>query len=738
MNFHNPYHFVPVRRVAQRQDLERSRLRPGGDPGAVRHDVYLPGTHSGRIVCRLETESPVVVGHRRDDSTAPARVEPFRLDGKAAIPASSLRGMISSVAEAVSDSAMRVLEKRRFSFRMQRKESLSAIGMVVKRDNGLHLKPLTLPTTRAKEGFAADPSGINWKPLFPKIANLKVYIGDYDTITDETRFELRTPRVLPPGPAGRFERTHYMRLPGACTRELKDDGRLAVDEGCYPGSGWVFGQKNMDGRLPLTREEFEQLTDKSDYVQGIVRVLGVWGREIPIYQPPTGTSKRKEGKRHEVFIPLPDNLGTTEIPIPKKVQDTFEALANERTDAATNGGRKRVSVGQVLPYHPQETPRSPKDANSAEFRLKHGDLVFFRPNPAATEVEEISLSSIWRRAAPGDAHEYFARIDPELIPAGKGRMRVTAAERIFGFVDWREKDAPAEEDALALAGRVRFSHAHLAGVVRNDSIDAGGDPFLGECTLKILATPKPPCPSIYFQPQQNGRPSGKSALEPGVSIPQGRKFYLHHRRQEIMARCWETNAAGTRMEMKSSVRPLEKGAVFFFHIDFDNLTNEGLDLLLYSLRPTDAFRHKLGMGKSIGLGSIRIDVAGVFLVHRQQRYTADGIFSGRRYHEAFVDERWLDHESARQRYEHELRDVPGATPLDIALLRATVRADRGAQHALELIGDPRAVTDPVRTPLLASQRNPEAETFKWFVAYGDRRCLRPIRSEDTSLPTLDD
>ena len=40
-------------------------------------------------------------------------------------------------------------------------------------------------------------------------------------------------------------------------------------------------------------------------------------------------------------------------------------------------------------------------------------------------------------------------------------------------------------------------------------------------------------------------------------------------------------------------------------VDFDNLSPRELGLLLYALKPAEGFRHKLGMGKPIGLGGVR-------------------------------------------------------------------------------------------------------------------------------------
>src|SRR6266853_1152583 len=102
MNFHHPYHFVPFSLPSgglDRQEFEK------GQPEHVTHDRYLPGTHSGRIVCGLETVTPVFVGSHRHEGTSPIEVENYTFNGQLAIPASSLRGMVSSLSEAASNSA---------------------------------------------------------------------------------------------------------------------------------------------------------------------------------------------------------------------------------------------------------------------------------------------------------------------------------------------------------------------------------------------------------------------------------------------------------------------------------------------------------------------------------------------------------------------------------------------------------------------------------------------------------
>jgi hypothetical protein len=73
---------------------------------------------------------------------------------------------------------------------------------------------------------------------------------------------------------------------------------------------------------------------------------------------------------------------------------------------------------------------------------------------------------------------------------------------------------------------------------------------------------------------------------------------------------------------------------FVFDVTFDNLTRNELALLVYSLTPTPEFRHRLGMGKPLGLGTVDVEPLAVFFVDRRRRYAEDNVFGAGRYHSA--------------------------------------------------------------------------------------------------------
>jgi len=793
MPFHNPYHFVPTlprgNNVAEDLSLYivNSEAQWPAELGRLDHSIYASPANgqgecfSGRIVCRLEAVDPLVVGGLREQ---PARelagkVHPFMVGDAPAIPATSLRGLVSTIAEAATNSSLRVLTDRSYSYRKQMTQSISAIGMIAEMPgsgSGYGVRPMSVPNLGPLHpGQAAElPARFgNW---FPR-PNMKVYIGyradptrehppgnlnilndgfGFSSHTDQayrTQFSpgvaqfwgLRLDPIRPVWTITHDQKTlpvresHYRRLAGRMETLLGEQARgIAI---APPDPFVPPGQVT-----PVEWEWVVRHHQEAFYTKGVLRVLGCWGnRESSI---PTG-------KKHEVFIPYNEEMESWRAaPVPKVVWDKFHELADERSDASE-------FPKPALPYEPRNT-RGNRDAiedlHERRIRLKPGDLVFFDISANGEEVSELSLSSIWRNRVeqrvgglPVKAYrsfDFFSQIDRELLPFHKGRTRLTLAEQMFGFVENNPKGkGRADGGGLALASRIRFSAA-LA-----EAPPQGGY-FLPEVTLRILDSPKLPCPALYFKPR-NGQANvaiGKSNLNPSSHAPQGRKMYLHRQApgtpgfpaQPSWRMDPDRQALGHTMMQHARVTPVRQGTNFWFHIDFDNLSAFELGVLLYALRPTPAFHHKLGMGKPIGLGKVSINVAGLFLVDRERRYTAADYLAGVRYHE-----RWLSADCTPDfaahtnlnRYQRMWNAVAADLPEQNRpeTLRSTVRQSLQARFgaaitALERIGETQPVL-PVCYPFSTGAHQSayaESELFEWF-KHPDP--LQPIGP--AGLPTLE-
>ncbi len=696
MPFHNPYHFVPV----------VDREHPKSD-AHVTHDRYVEKTFSGRVLCRLVTQDPVVVGGRRNEENE-RLVKPFELvDGQPAIPASSLRGLISSIAEAASNSALRVLENRPYSYRMSTNKPQTlppgALGMLLLKDGRFRLRPLALPPIKrnSANSLKIPPE---YCEMFTAQNRLKVYVNGYSSIRcgASTSVVISTGSFLDkckPDSFSSAKREYwYMRVP-----PNQDSGSV------HSRGDYTLGYRPLDDN-PLDEQEYNRRGRPVGYVRGILRVLGIDNR----------ASEMPTTKKHEIFIPYPVAMESEPSFDAHDAIERFHGLADERTAKDSN-----------LPFELKGMQRT------GDIRLREGDIVFFRPDGKRTDiVAEVSLSSIWRRRVDGTSHDFFRQISPELLPFNPERKATTIAEDLFGYVEQRKPGKVNNEPVKALAGRLRFHSALLHS-------SGHASPYEEPVTLKVLDSPKPPCPSMYFK-WKNKSPElpkfiAKDALKLGDCLPQGRKFYLH--RDNVSEKPWKTNDPNATEAQKNIVTPVRAGQTFFFHIDFTNLSEEELGLLCYALRPTTEFRHKLGMGKSIGLGRVQIDPIGLFLVDRKKRYSEDDPSVAARYHQVFVE----DGEQITdwpEEYDVERRaagNVGRASWLHERRQKFVEQMDQSIRKALELLGDPAKVRHPVQTPKVR-HADPEQETYRWFVANEVARsqALIPLPTEDGLLPTLEE
>ncbi|WP_415717765.1 TIGR03986 family CRISPR-associated RAMP protein [Maridesulfovibrio sp.] len=110
---------------------------------------------SGRVLFEVEVESPMIIGAKQEERRnkdensgnedkssegKPALVSPFKLDNKPAIPASSLKGMFSSIMEAASNSSLRVLGDLNYSSRKNYREGLPYYGVLVEKNGEFYVR----------------------------------------------------------------------------------------------------------------------------------------------------------------------------------------------------------------------------------------------------------------------------------------------------------------------------------------------------------------------------------------------------------------------------------------------------------------------------------------------------------------------------------------------------------------------------------------------------------------------
>lgn len=149
-----------------------------------------------------------------------------------------------------------------------------------------------------------------------------------------------------------------------------------------------------------------------------------------------------------------------------------------------------------------------------------------------------------------------------------------AACRVFGAVLPRG----GQDEERAWAGQVS---------IRDARAPHGQYTLLAFRTLGVLSAPKP-----------EARPAAYLA-QPG-NVVKGRKFYRH--------RLDPIERSDRRDRQTKTVQMVDRGAVFRFAVEYENLREAELRTLLYAVALEPGLWHKVGMGKPLGLGSAHIEI----------------------------------------------------------------------------------------------------------------------------------
>ena len=364
------------------------------------------------------------------------------------------------------------------------------------------------------------------------------------------------------------------------------------------------------------------------------------------------------------------------------------------------------------------------------------------------------------RAFPGKVHDY---VDLTLRPLSDPTQTVSLADHMFGFVIDK-----ATGPGSAYAGHVRPSIGTIVSPVAEAFDTSGNYQFDSKSgnwvRLKELsqpmkswpstnATKRSATPNFYFRTRNIDSAAfiSKADFATGKSDKyevQGQKAYLHHLQSDNAdSQPWKTAASIAQdkkeelgkkpaIDRKTAVQPLNKGVRFTFTLDFDNLTGAMLDLLCFALRPSTAFRHKIGYGKSLGLGSVRIDPVKLVLVDRAKRYCEEpDIFAPR-------TEACGDFAASVSRHSEWLKQKHPAALKALLLIGET--HDFGEDNKLISTDLPPVLWVPLTTEkfgkLKTDAAQAEEKSYEWFSdndrAIAGNQRLKPIGKDDMKLPVL--
>ena len=321
-----------------------------------------------------------------------------------------------------------------------------------------------------------------------------------------------------------------------------------------------------------SKEYKNYLTGNENGVQGVL-----WFSS-PIY-----------GKIHEKLL-IPKKNGR-KFEFSNEEYEDFKYIIKQRAERIKNG----------------------KDINSSTFyydkNLEIGDPVLFEVKDGKM-AEHLAFSEIPR------LRYQFSPFDlvPEEFRPGDSLKKLSFSERLFGTTgDITKKDEEKKDELVALSGRVFFGDAknYEAKMIDN------GNPV----TLKAFGEPHPTLTTFYLDNLEKDYNENKE-----ISI-RGRKFYWHHKdkigvpfsKYRKTIEMPKDKNGQNKFAYNSSLELMDINNEFEFDVNFENLTDEELGVLIYAIELEDGLLHKVGKGKAFGFGSCKIEIE-EFILENKNKY----------------------------------------------------------------------------------------------------------------------
>jgi CRISPR-associated protein (TIGR03986 family) len=711
--FLNPYNFVRFLELPDKRDetkgslislgakLLAAGLKPSFEPlpdfkllgrcAPPPHDRYVG--LSGRITCTIETITPLFVSDSEGIEGDEHKIYRFfQVKDGHAIPATSLRGMVRTVFEAVTNSCMAIFEGSRLSKHIEADDAPKLWPARITFEKGqwwLHIMNGDVPfqTSGPPQGHKSPAAWvmqysygtIKPSPTLKHAPNMSTSYGS------------RVPIVLPPGiKHGEkcWALIEPMEHPARPNKKGKMIGRFDF---------WNVRQIACERSLlaaPSTNER---------QVQGWLCI----------------TNQNIEGKHDERFFFT--TIPQSPIPIPDKVRKDYKDLISDYQE------RHRDKVAEL--ERKGHDPAKPlgKDAGYSRFiipekisekhcELRDGDpvdLVYARlggtnPNPTVEFIAPVSV--------PRVAYEKtIADLLPSHLAPCSEYEKLCPACRVFGWVyqakDRREKIDPNKR--VAYAGRVRFSHARLQGKPKT---------LAKEIPLAILSSPKPTTTKFYLL---NGKGEADAEVDydsPGARL-HGRKFYRHHgtANPQEYRRATDDKHHGRDNQNRTVKDALDQGNEFIFTVDFENLAPVELGALLWALELEKDWVHRLGFAKPLGFGSVKIKVDKIEALDPSKRYSTlnDSKLVDVTNHREKCVNRFKT--AMQERYRKDFASLDNIQDMSI-LLQAPPPTLPVHYPRPPFIDEPGGdITKP----------NPEGKQFEWFVGSKGKHYL-PLATDDIS------
>jgi len=548
VSFINPYTFVPT---------------PKGQ--LVKRSAFLSENcgelHTGILRCRLYVRTPLGIpdteqGKPEVDKHQEYPFFSYQEEGKCipVIPGSSLRGMVRSVFEAGTDSCFSTL--REDTGLSKRVENYKAYKPgILKWENGTwHLYQaerylLAVNPVSQEEGCSVNYTKYDGLPA-------DVYVNVFEKEKDGIRFA-RTAQ----GEELRFGDEVEFAAYTAGNALYKKNGYLVWNGVARNIRKKAAGIPGQSGGMKQTDALGQTVVLKQTGVSGqsgAVRQSGTLaqaGKRSGLVYVGETFGRKKHGE--SIFVPG------------KEVKE----LAGETLKKAYEGLLETLEI-----YRNPAINRCKGHSGYEDF--EHAQRERGIPLWYSEKDSKLSLASIGRTFYNTSLNELAGVRNPCV-----NREELCEACALFGM---------AGEESLG--SRIRFTDGKVQGSYG-----------LEWATLKILGQPRYSYLPFYAKSVSGILAVPHSYDEDHIEIA-GRKFYWHNPKAVVDKSIYN---GGKKNKMNSTMQLVKPGAEFCFSIYYDGITQEQLEKLMWCIhfgenKEDGDLCHKLGHGKPLGLGSVKI------------------------------------------------------------------------------------------------------------------------------------
>ena len=590
--FYNPYTFVP--------SPPRNNIKPGEFAGDfdplkknLNHSSQQDKLWTGHIPIKLTTVTPLVLlkgDNEKRDTTKHQTYDVFDY-----IPESSLRGMLRSAYEVVTNSRYACFHNRdRLAYRMIPQESLELIPAIIEKGKNpdelearLYPGTSTITPQRPKGPMYAAMLGVNLK-----------YVGGGEPKTrDEVWAEIQ---------CSQHRRYEYWKVIKVWPRSMSSPNSAATG-------------KVVEGRVLITNKNMGNKHDERIFfVDGVnaenpikcdvTHLKETWRMRIQSY--------RDAHSENDIF---------NRSKAPNK---PWKKIGQNPGDTAWS---------PHLYEDGKHTDRWGRDTHDA-LELQAEDMVYarckFNSNGRVESITDIFPVMISRELYENNPEDL---LDSSLRPANQ-LSELSPADRLFGWVPQQKQDSNQNSQG-GYKSRIRVV---CEGSQCPDIVEKIKD---GPLPLTILGQPKPAQGRFYVAEDDKGTPQhGKSKRDAGYKKGagkrlRGRKQYWHHKGLEAKKapNYWKATAEDRTQEqtngryqeyrrpdkfddktqrieqqtdsqnrsIKGWVRP---DTAFKASLYVHNLQSEEIGALLWLLSLSEGHYFRLGYGKPLGFGSVKIEI----------------------------------------------------------------------------------------------------------------------------------